>query len=72
MIIRSTARNWDPGLFDIAFLGEDANKTHKTLLKADNFSSDIGFYEILAYKEMKLREILAKAPDGVAVAFLQL
>ena len=69
-IIREKANNWDPGIFDIAFLGEDATKTHGILKRAGIGCSEIGVYDIPDYDNMRLREILAKGLDGVAIAFL--
>jgi len=69
-IIREKANNWDPGIFDIAFLGEDATQTHGILKQEGIGCSEIGVYDIPDYENMRLREILAKGLDGVAIAFL--
>jgi catechol 2,3-dioxygenase-like lactoylglutathione lyase family enzyme len=69
-IIRLNATNWDQGIVDIAFLGEDAFKNKELFGQKGFFTSDIAYYKIPAYEEMFLRELMVKAPDWVNIVFL--
>jgi catechol 2,3-dioxygenase-like lactoylglutathione lyase family enzyme len=68
--IRANANQWDLGIFDIGFLGEDAIKNKELFQKKGLSPTAIAFYEIPSYKEMFLREIMIKDPDGVNIVFL--